>query len=360
MSCDCDSLPEAKCPDGIPAWVLTFADLMSLLLAFFVLLFSFSEMDAAKYKEVAGSMREAFGIQREVKVKDPPKGINIIATEFSAGTPDQSTMMNEMRQHTTDDFMQYLKIPKPSAEFVDAITKEKDRLSLALADEIEKGFVEISIEDRNIVVSILERGSFGSGSNKMIDPFRSVLAKMARTIGANPGAVIVAGHTDSRPIHTSQFRSNWELSSSRAVTVVHALMQEGSIPKDRFRVEGYGDIKPVDSNDTPEGRARNRRVEVNLLYDENLVDMLGMDGGPDRIQALPEEELYEVAAARSRKQAVNAVSARSAKPPLRSWADEFSRESKRRAAAQAGKPTMGGNKGILLDPCPGCDGAVTN
>ena len=113
MSCDIEgSPPKQKCPTGIPAWVLTFADLMSLLLAFFVLLFSFSEMDKAKYKQVAGSMKEAFGIQREIKVKEPPKGINIIAQEFSAGTPSKSTLRNELRQHTTDDFRQYLKLPE--------------------------------------------------------------------------------------------------------------------------------------------------------------------------------------------------------------------------------------------------------
>ena len=105
MSCDYESSsPKQKCPTGIPAWVLTFADLMSLLLAFFVLLFSFSEMDKAKYKQVAGSMKDAFGIQKEIKVKEPPKGINIIAQEFSAGTPTKDTLRNQLRQHTTDDF----------------------------------------------------------------------------------------------------------------------------------------------------------------------------------------------------------------------------------------------------------------
>ncbi len=358
MAEDCDCPPVAKCPDGIPAWVLTFADLMSLLLAFFVLLFSFSEMDAQKYKQVAGSMAEAFGVQREIKIKEPPKGINIIATEFSAGTPDQSTMANEMRQHTTDDFMQFLKVPKPSAEFVDALDKEKDRLSLALADEIEKGLVEIKIVDRTIVVSILERGSFASGNNKLIDPFRKVLEKMAITIGANPGAVVVAGHTDSRPIHTALFRSNWELSASRAVTVVHALMQAGSIPKNRFRVEGYGDTRPTDTNETAEGRARNRRVEVNLLYDESLVDLLGDTGKMDADPVLPEKELFFDAALESRKSAVKARKLKPLKPLLRSWADEYSLESAAPTRKQNDKAAPVDRDGILLDPCPGCDGVV--
>lgn len=269
MSGDCDCPPAPKCPAGIPAWVLTFADLMSLLLAFFVLLFSFSEMDQQKYKQVAGSMRDAFGIQREINVKDPPKGINIIAQEFSAGKPEP-TPVNEMRQVTTDDFRQYLEIPKQSKAFDDALKAEKQRLQLALEKEIDEGFVEVEIIDESIVIRILERGSFASASNRLIEPFKSVLEKMAQTIGANPGAVVVAGHTDSVPISNSQFRSNWELSASRAVTVVHELMKQGGIPKDRFRIEGYGEIMPVDTNDTPEGRARNRRVEVTLRYDESF------------------------------------------------------------------------------------------
>jgi len=270
MSCDCeDSAPQPKCPAGIPAWVLTFADLMSLLLAFFVLLFSFSEMDKAKYKQVAGSMKDAFGIQREIKVKEPPKGLNIIAQEFSAGTPSKETVRNELRQHTTDDFRQFLEIPDKS-RFEKALEGERSRLRFALADEIDNGFVEVDIVDETIVIRILERGSFASGSTFLIEPFRSLIEKMARTIGNNPGAVVVAGHTDSVPISTGHFRSNWELSASRAVTVLHELMQQGSIPSGRFHLEGYGDTRPVDTNDTENGRARNRRVEVTLLYDDEF------------------------------------------------------------------------------------------
>lgn len=279
-SCECDDVQEKPCPTGIPAWVLTFADLMSLLLAFFVLLFSFSEMDRQKYKQVAGSMKDAFGIQREVKIKEPPKGVNIIAQEFSAGIPDQRTHLNELRQHTTNDFRQYLKLPDPSTSEatqddekgnpvgdINSLESEGARLRLALAREIDDGFVEVDILEETIVIRILERGSFASASTKLIEPFKTVLEKMAYTIGSNAGVVVVAGHTDSMPISTGRFRSNWELSASRAVTVVHELMRHGSIPPRRFRIEGFADTRPIESNDTEAGRARNRRVEVTLLYD---------------------------------------------------------------------------------------------
>ena len=97
---------EKKQDAGIPAWVMTFADLMSLLLAFFVLLFSFSEMDKNIYKELAGSLKEAFGVQREIKAKEPPKGINIIAREFSPGRP-MPTPINEVRQKTSAESQEF-------------------------------------------------------------------------------------------------------------------------------------------------------------------------------------------------------------------------------------------------------------
>ena len=222
-------------------------------------------MDKAKYKQVAGSMHEAFGIQREIKIKDPPKGLNIIAQEFSAGTPDKETLRNEMRQHTTDDFRQYLKVA--SQDSVNKmLEEEKQRLLVALASEIEKGFVEVDIVRNTIVIRILEQGSFASGSTMLIEPFQSLLNKIALTIQNHPGAIVVAGHSDSMPISNSHYRSNWELSASRAVTVVHELMQQGDIAQERFRLEGYGQTRPIDSNDTIYGRARNRRVEVTLLY----------------------------------------------------------------------------------------------
>ena len=290
MSNQCDCPPVKPCPDGIPAWVLTFADLMSLLLAFFVLLFSFSELDVLKYKQVAGSMNDAFGVQREVHVKDPPKGINIIAQEFSAGTPEPTTI-NRMRQHTTDDWRQYLKVPKALDEELSKMEQEGQRLRMIFAEEIAEGSVELEIDDPRIVIRILEKSSFSSGSTELIEPFRTILDKMAKAISLSDGIVVIAGHTDNQPIFTTHFRSNWELSSSRAVTVVHELLKKSNINSHRFRIEGYSDTRPVDTNDTKEGRSRNRRVEVTLLYEDSDASPeaggLSNNGGPNQV---PEPE----------------------------------------------------------------------
>lgn len=263
MSDDC---PPAKCPDGIPAWVMTFADLMSLLLAFFVLLFSFSEMDVQKYKQVAGSMSEAFGVQRQVKVKEPPKGINIIAREFSPGKT-QPTPLNQVRQSTQDDFRQFpvLGTEKEKSD----LEKEGEKIKLALKNEIEKGLIEVDIEDQKIIIRIQEKGSFPSGSANMIEPFKEVIEKINTAIQPTSGRIVVSGHTDDVPIHTSYFRSNWELSASRAVTVLHELSKNSVIDKERFEIKAFADTRPLAANDSAINRAKNRRVEVTLVYGED-------------------------------------------------------------------------------------------
>ncbi|WP_456378712.1 flagellar motor protein MotB [Thiolapillus sp.] len=262
-----DSSEPKKCPDGIPMWVMTFADLMSLLLAFFVLLFSFSEMDVQKYKQVAGSMKQAFGVQRQVNVKDPPKGINIIAREFSPGKT-QPTPMNQVRQSTMDDFRQFPVLGMNNPRKTD-LEKEGEKIKLALKEEIEKGFIEVDIEDQKIVIRIQEKGSFPSGSAEMIEPFKEVIFKINQAIQPTSGRIVVSGHTDNVPIHNSHFRSNWELSASRAVTVLHELSKNSIIDKERFEITAFADTKPLAPNNTAENRAKNRRVEVTLEYGQD-------------------------------------------------------------------------------------------
>ncbi len=274
-----DNDVKCDCPAGIPAWVMTFADLMSLLMCFFVLLLSFAEMDIQKFKQVKGSLTEAFGVQREVSASEIPKGTSLIAEEFSSAAPEH-TLVNEVRQVTTDDTKQTL-------EFTDALEKsendgEKDKqeiseqtardslkLKTALAEEIEKGLVEIETQTGAIIIRIGEKASFPSGAAKIRNGFLPVLKKLRKALAEVKGRVVVAGHTDNRPIRTARFRSNWELSASRAVSVVHELLKESIIPRERFVVEGHGDAHPIVPNDTPENRAKNRRVELTIVQEND-------------------------------------------------------------------------------------------
>lgn len=279
MSDACES--ERKCPDaGLPAWVMTFADLMSLLLAFFVLLFSFSTMDIAIYKELAGSLRDAFGVQREIKAQEAPRGINIIAREFSPGRP-QPTPINEVRQMTTDESKLHPVFTDPSAqgqenantilsneeiELRERIIEDNKRLQEALEKEINEGTVDLEITNKGIIIRVREKGSFPSGSADIIKPFENIVDRIGDVFSDFDGILIVSGHTDIIPIRTSRFRSNWELSSSRAVSVIEELTKTPSLRDKRFKISAFAATQPVASNDTSIGRAKNRRVEIMMEY----------------------------------------------------------------------------------------------
>ncbi len=291
---------ECKCPEGIPAWVMTFADLMSLLLAFFVLLFSFSEMDKAVYKELAGSLKDAFGVQREIKAKETPRGINIIAREFSPGRP-QETTINEVRQMTTNESKMHpvftdaskegqenmdkksesandlsynamdetnVTLSEDEIEQMHRILQDAEAVREALEEEISQGVVDMEITEKSIILRIREKGSFSSGSANIIKPFKMIVDKISAVFNDFDGVIVVSGHTDNVPINTYRFRSNWELSSSRAVSVLHVLSSADALGGKRFKIAAFAETKPVASNDTWDGRANNRRVEIMMDYSE--------------------------------------------------------------------------------------------
>ena len=288
---------EHKCPEGIPPWVMTFADLMSLLLAFFVLLFSFSEMDKAVYKELAGSLKDAFGVQREIKAKETPRGINIIAREFSPGRP-QPTAINEVRQMTTDESKSHPVFTDPSKQGQENQSKKADAnvtlkadanvtlsedevkqmariekdsalVRKALDKEIKEGSVDLEVTEKSIILRVREKGSFPSGSANIIKPFKAIVDKISEVFRSFDGIIVVSGHTDNIPIKTYRFRSNWELSSSRAVSVIHELVKTSALRDKRFKIAAYAETQPVDSNDTLAGRSKNRRVEIMMDYSDN-------------------------------------------------------------------------------------------
>ena len=294
---------------GAPVWVVTFADLMSLLMCFFVLLLSFSEMDVAKYKQIAGSMANAFGVQRKYTVKEPPKGISIIAREFTAGRPEP-TPFNVMEQVTIDQFRQHLKMddsgrkgsedkgsrqaerddgqradsaPTTSKDDLLRALKAKEaerrrkqleknakRIRAALRWEIMDGNVEVETQAQKIIIRIREKASFPSGRADLRDDFRPILGRIGQILAEAGGKVVVAGHTDNVPIATQRYRSNWELSASRAVSVVDALMDMSELGAERVAIEGHAETQPLVANDTPENRAKNRRVEIILIQGDDL------------------------------------------------------------------------------------------
>ena len=260
---------EHKCPpEGLPAYMGTFADLMALLMCFFVLLLSFSEMDALKYKMVVKSLDNAFGVQREIVADEIPKGTSIIAQEFSPGEP-RPTPLKQIRQDTIDETRDVLKV-QLDAEAVakqeaEVIAEQAEAFKEALEAEITEGLIDVETHFQRIVIRIREKGSFPSGDARLNRAFVPILDKIHNVLMHTDGKIAVAGHTDNVPISTPRYRSNWELSTSRATSVVHEFLKTGKIPADRFVLEGYAETQPIMPNDTSKNRAKNRRVEIIVL-----------------------------------------------------------------------------------------------
>ncbi len=281
---DEEEKPKCNCVPGLPPWMGTFADLMSLLMCFFVLLLSFSEMNAMRFQRLAGSMAQAFGVQNKLNVTDVPKGTSIIAKEFSPGIPEP-TPINEIWQYTQDITEMSLevncsaeydieqgdvgqeggvkaKIRQQLEDLVDQTAQDAAELAKALEKQIRDGEVEVEARGRRIIIRIREKGSFKSGSAEMAEDYYNVIDDIRKVLEKKPGKIEVQGHSDNIKINTERFRSNWELSSARAVTVAHALMSGGTINEKRFSVSGYADTEPLVDNSTAANRARNRRVEI--------------------------------------------------------------------------------------------------
>jgi len=254
---------------GVPAWVMTFADLMTLLMCFFVLLLAFSEMDVAKFKQLSGSMKEAFGVQAEVEVRTIPKGTSLIAQEFSPGKPEP-TPLNVVRQFTIDSNRNTLDALEREKKEIEETREHARRLRLALREEIDKGSVSIVTEGARIIIHIMERASFDSGMADLKPGFLPVLEKITALIDNTSGQVTVSGHTDDVPISNERFRSNWELSTARAVTVAHVLLDRAEVDPSHVIVTGHADTRPRAPNDTAPDRAKNRRVDISIVRGEEI------------------------------------------------------------------------------------------
>jgi len=267
-----------KCPPaGSPAWMATFADLMSLLMCFFVLLLSFSEMDVLKFKQLAGSMREAFGVQNQIKVEDIPKGTSIIAQEFSPGRPDP-TPLNEVRQMTINNDLNTLDVRSREGEAqvedqlrgLEELRQQQEEqarqeavaVAQALAAEIGEGSIEVETDGSRIIIRVKEQGSFDSGSAELKFDYIPVIAKIRDLLLDISGKVAIEGHTDNVPYSGQRFESNWDLSAARALAVAHELFADPRIDQSRFSITGYADTRALAPNSTARLRARNRRVEI--------------------------------------------------------------------------------------------------
>jgi chemotaxis protein MotB len=362
-----------KCPPvGAPAWMATFADMATLLMAFFVLILSFAEFNVPKFKQISGSLKNAFGVQKIVPIVEQPKGTTVLSLNFSPSPAKSVT--NEMTQQTTEttkpeietqtktkdsdgsgekqsdaeDLVKALEqavargdiqvealgenvvvnftpteaeqkdLPQLLQKTLDAIEKAKaatgkseqdvlfggiegqlaelaeaasaaakstkeqaeakaesnkkaqiaeDELKVALRQEIGQGLANVQREDDKVIITVGAGGAFASGSADLTPAAIDIMDRIAEVNAAGKSEIKVSGHTDDVPlIFGSNYRDNWDLAAARSASVVQAFAVNGTISEDRLEAISYGESRPVEPNDTAEGRAKNRRIEIEINY----------------------------------------------------------------------------------------------
>ncbi len=248
-------MSEKKPPAGAPVWMTTFADLMSLLLTLFVLMLTFAKMDVEKYQQLAGSMKNAFGVQYIKKLA------GIIEEDGGpAGISVKSKVPKVVVELQIDDTIgkQDVAVVKPD-EPVDNLAAN---VTQAIAEQISKSMANVEEREGEVIVRFPGKFAFPSGTESLTSEFLIALNNLAAVIKKSKGEIIIAGHTDDRPIKTDRFRSNWDLSTARANSVVQYLLEFTDVDQSRLATMGYADSRPLAANDTEENRALNRRVEV--------------------------------------------------------------------------------------------------
>ncbi|MDA8730104.1 OmpA family protein [Alphaproteobacteria bacterium] len=362
-----------KCPPvGAPAWMATFADMATLLMAFFVLILSFAEFNVPKFKQISGSLKNAFGVQKIVPIVEQPKGTTVLSLNFSPSPAKSVT--DEMTQQTTEttkpdlesqtktkdsdgsgekqsdaeDLVKALQeavargdiqvetlgenvvvnftpteaeqkdLPRLLQQTLNAIEKAKaatgkseqdvlfggiegqlaelasaasaaakstkeqaeakaesnkkaqiaeDELKVALRQEIGQGLADVQREDDKVIITVGAGGAFASGSADLTPAAIDIMNRIAEVNADGKSEIKVSGHTDDVPlIFGSNYRDNWDLAAARSASVVQAFAANGTISEDRLEAISYGESRPVEPNDTADGRAKNRRIEIEINY----------------------------------------------------------------------------------------------
>ena len=364
---DCPKCP----PQGAPAWMSTFADMATLLMAFFVLILSFAEFNVPKFKQISGSLKNAFGVQRVLPVVEQPKGTTILSLNFS---PSPSPSVQEtVRQKTTleeepnldlqtkdkeEDFKEDTKelakaveeavargdidiqvlgknvvlnftpteaeekeLPQLLQETLNAIEKAKsaagksekdvlvggiedkleqvakaldtaqealdkqnkekqefkdatekadlteESLKVALKQEIGQGLVSVEKQEDKVIVTVGAGGAFPSGTAQLTPAARKIMSNIAEINKKGSSTIKVTGHTDNVPLlFGSQYRDNWDLAAARAASVVQSLQETNIIDAKRLIATSKGETQPIASNQTRQGRSKNRRIEIEINY----------------------------------------------------------------------------------------------
>lgn len=253
-------------PGGAPAWMVTFADLMSLLLVLFVLMLSFAEMDLERYKAIAGAIRNAFGMTKEeayggMQALDGGLGdVASVATKAEVTQDDPRSAAGEAPTLSETDL-------EKKAEMIEEARMEeaKEKLTAAIGEELKGSGISVERSGDEVVIRFPSEIAFPSGTSVITRGFAETVEKLIPTIRETQGSVVISGHTDNVPVSGGRYSSNWQLSAERATSVLHHVLSFQGMDPARFTIQGYGDSRPLVPNDSPENRAQNRRVEVSII-----------------------------------------------------------------------------------------------
>ena len=226
-------------------WLVSYADFITLLFAFFVTLYAISQVDAAKLGKLVDSMQSAFD-----------------SKAFEAGSPKLSLNDGQAKGVEQQRLVEPISPPvAPSRTLmaIQAVLHDK----LVRAHFVDR--VGMAQERRGLVISLTEAGFFDPGHAELMESSHVVLDAIADSLLSTPNRLRIEGHTDTRPIHTAQFPSNWELSTARAIYILSYFRKHFEFDPAKVSIAGYGEYRPIAPNDTPEGRAKNRRVDIVIL-----------------------------------------------------------------------------------------------
>ncbi len=232
-------------PVGSPGWMTTYSDMMSLLLTFFILLYSMSNIDVVKFRNISQSLQGVLsGLGYTKIIEGQSREMDIpLDTEIPIGENANSTLMQEI-----------LDVYTMVLDYVDEQELDAD--------------VSVNMSKRGVYVDIKEAILFDSGKAVIKTEGMEVLDKLKGIFNDFKNDIVIEGHTDDVPIKNSAFPSNWELSTGRSVSVLRYLAEKGGINPERLSAIGYGEYNPIVPNNSTRNRANNRRVNILIIFDE--------------------------------------------------------------------------------------------
>ncbi len=235
-------------------WLVPYADLLTLLLALFIVLFAISKVDQQKFAELANVMRGEFS---------SGEGIMEGGTTIS---PEEEPLIGEEQEEKEEEQQEDAEDEEKKREEIEKLTKIQQKINGYISENKLTDVLDTKLTDEGLLISILNDVSFDSGSAEVSGDGKEIAKEVSNFLYTNPPhEITVSGHTDNQPIHSSEFKSNWELSVMRAVNFMRLLLDNEDLDERSFSAKGYGEYEPIAPNDSPENREKNRRVEVMIL-----------------------------------------------------------------------------------------------